>query len=448
MGLPGALGEGLPRARRVATSRYLAALLLFVPACVLAAEPAFEEGDVLGFADAAKLEPFLPPEFRAHHELFFYDGMRLEIGPTQRDYSPAAAYVAATERFAGKAKLLPDGTVEGYVAGQPFPMATIDCRGDPDAGTKIAWNFDRQWEGDGAHGWYRLSCWDRGEELPLALQGGFGEVAKSHRVEARYLERRGDRSRSEERDRVSAFDVESTGGADGPMLQIYRYKRKATALSPSSWHDHWLWNPATRTVHRFGDERRSDAIAGTDFTLDDWGSFSGAVPDYRWECLGESVLIAPMNTRRLGYPYPGEHDFGPYGASYASDRWELRRAVRIRLVPKIAGHPYSRKDLYVDQETLTPLYAFAYDRAGALWKIIWHDHRWSGDSLPQDHGPWYEGWQGVEEPRDLRVVSDAIANVQTGSVTRLDFWNADGTPRGIHHEFDLRRFSAPSPVTR
>jgi hypothetical protein len=61
----------------------LAALLL-LSASARSAEPAFEEGDVLALADVAKLSPYLPPEFWAHRELFFYEGMQLEIGPTQR----------------------------------------------------------------------------------------------------------------------------------------------------------------------------------------------------------------------------------------------------------------------------------------------------------------------------------------------------------------------------
>ena len=43
-----------------------------------------------------------------------------------------------------------DGSLEGYTAGQPFPMDEIDCTGDPQAGAKIMWNFDYKWGGAGA----------------------------------------------------------------------------------------------------------------------------------------------------------------------------------------------------------------------------------------------------------------------------------------------------------
>ena len=73
-----------------------------------------------------------------------------------------------------------------------------------------------------------------------------------------------------------------------------------------------------------------------------------------------------------------------------------------------------------------PLYSFAYDRKEELWKIIWHNKRWSEDhSLT---GEFYPGWEEVEEPRDLFIVSDIIVNVQTGTGNRIEFWNRNGTP--------------------
>jgi hypothetical protein len=124
------------------------------------------------------------------------------------------------------------------------------------------------------------------------------------------------------------------------------------------------------------------------------------------------------------YPYDSNHDFGPYGLSFASDRWELRHAIKIRFKPRNEDHPYSYKDIYVDKNTMEPLYSFAYDRKNELWKIIWHNHRWSEDPGYSE----YAGWENVPSPRDLTVVSDIIVNVQTGTGNRIEFWNRTGTP--------------------
>jgi hypothetical protein len=135
-------------------------------------------------------------------------------------------------------------------------------------------------------------------------------------------------------------------------------------------------------------------------------------------------IIAPVNSKVKAYPYSKDHNFGPYGLSYADDRWELRHAVKFRFIPTTADHPYKYKDIYVDKNSMEPLYSFAYDRKGELWKILWHNHRWSQEPGYTE----YKGWEGVAEPRDLTVVSDTIVNVQTGTGNRIEFWNRTGTP--------------------
>ena len=45
--------------------------------------------------------------------------------------------------------------------------------------------------------------------------------------------------------------------------------------------------PTLRRVRRISTAQRTDAVSGTDFTMDDLRSFNGIVPQYEWECLGE-----------------------------------------------------------------------------------------------------------------------------------------------------------------
>jgi hypothetical protein len=109
-----------------------------------------------------------------------------------------------------------------------------------------------------------------------------------------------------------------------------------------------------------------------------------------------------------GYPYSRDHNFGPYGLSYASDNWELRKAVKIRFLPNNADHPYHHKDIYIDKQSMEPLYSFAYDQKEELWKIIWHNHRCT------------------------------IINVQTGTGNRIEFWDNSGTP--LSSKGKIRRY--------
>ena len=411
-------------------------LCLSAFACALAApalaqedvkpgSPTFKEGDVISLDNIEQIKPFLPPEFWDNRDFFFYEGMQLEIGPSFTDYSPADVYKQATTKFEGKAKLGPEASLENYTAGQPFPMEKIDCKSDPQAGAKIAWNFVRRWEGFGGTAVdFYYSYWDRGEELPLYYQGTSQGMALAFRPEPQYADTQGDVFRNEKRYEAGGPSVDAPFDARGIMLLTYRYKAAFGPKATTKYDDTWVYVPSLRRVRRISSAQRTDAVSGTDFTFDDLFSFNGIVPQYEWKCLGEMDIIAPVNSKVKAYPYQKDHNFGPYGLSYADDRWELRHAIKIRFTPNNADHPYKFKDIYIDKNSMEPLYSFAYDRKAELWKILWHNHRWSQEPGYTE----YKGWEGVPEPRDLTVVSDTIVNVQTGTGNRIEFWNRSGTP--------------------
>jgi hypothetical protein len=405
--------------------------------------PGFADGDVLGLEDVGKLRPYLPQSFWDNRDFFFYEGMQLEVGPFHADYSPSEVFERATQRFRGQVRLGPDNSRENYTAGRSFPTDEIDCLGDPRAGAKIMWNF-LQDGGSGSASFY-YSYWDRGEQLPLYYEGSGRTVGLAHRVEAQYLDKQGgDMFRGEKRKRASGVEVTAPFDARGIALLTYRYKSSDRPRSQAKNDDTWVYVPTLRRVRRISTAQRTDSISGTDFTLDDLRSFNGIVPQYDWTCLAERELMAPMNTKVKGYPYDPDHNFGPYGLSFADDRWEMRHAFLVRMVPKNDDHPYHHKDIWIDKQTYAPLYSFAYDQKEELWKIIWHAKRFSRDETLT--GNWFPGWDGHPDPRVIVVVSDIIVNVQTGTGNRIEFWDAHGSP--LESKGRVRRYIDVGRLTR
>jgi len=388
-----------------------------------AAEWAFKEGDVISYKDIARIKAFLPEEIWAYRDFVFYEGMELKIGPSFRDYTPSQAYKDASARNRGKAKLGPDGSLNSHISGAPFDAKSIDCVGDPLAGTKLMWNFDYQWEGDGANTEYMYSYWDRGERLPLYYEGISKIIHLSHRSEPVFAGQGGDLLPGESRKYAFKINVNAPFDSRGIALMTYRYKTSDGPLDEAVNDDTYVYIPSLRRVRRIATAQRTDAVSGTDFTLDDIASFGGIVPQYNWKCLGKVDILAPANSRVRGYPYVKDQNFGPRGLSFANDTWEMRHAYKVRFVAKNADHPYHHKDIYIDIDSSKALYSFAYDQKKTLWKILYHAGRWS-----EDDASYYYGWAEVSEPRDLRNVGDVILNVQTGTGNRIEYWDTHGTP--------------------
>ncbi len=423
----------------------VAASLNFAPAHAqdAATEVPFKEGDVITFDQINKLKAFLPAAFWENRRFFFYEGMRMEIGPLHRDYSPAPEYLAATKRFNGQAKVGPESSLQNYVAGMPFDPATINCGGDPEAGQKIMWNFSTQWEGSGAQVSFFYSYWDRGERMPLFYEGTSRAVKLANRVEAEYLDGKynGDVFPNEKRLHAFGAEVAAPFDSRGTLVLSYRYKSSMNPPGEIKNDDMWVYVPNLRRVRRISTAQRTDAISGTDFTFDDMNSFGGLVPEYQWKCLGEKDILAPVNTTKLGYPVNPDMDFGPYGLSFASDRWEVRRVFGVRFYPNREDHPYDHKDIFIDKQTSKSLYSFAYDRKNELWKVMMHNGRWS-----EDDANYYPGWEGVPAPRDLTAVADVIVNVQTGTGNRIEFYDHHGVP--ISNKGQIRRYIDVGRLTK
>jgi len=61
---------------------------------------------------------------------------------------------------------------------------------------------------------------------------------------------------------------------------------------------------------------------------------------------------------------------GAGGADFAyDDAWEKRQVHVVEGVSKLAQYAYSKRVLFIDDETWAVPYSDIYDRAGQLWKI-------------------------------------------------------------------------------
>src|SRR5262249_54191899 len=90
-------------------------------------------GDVITKDNASRVQNLLSPG----NLVMVQQGMQLNIVASDKLESPPP-YKTATEKYSAQVHLLPDGTLQNYVAGQPVPLL---CPHDPPNAAKTLWNF-------------------------------------------------------------------------------------------------------------------------------------------------------------------------------------------------------------------------------------------------------------------------------------------------------------------
>ena len=111
---------------------YIVMLLCF-PAITPAAEADVKPGDTIGPQNWQRIEGMVGENLLNRVK----SGYTIQIKQS-KTYQPLKEYVEATEKYAGKVGLGPNGELLNYVAGQPFPKFDPS---DPQIGQKLAWNF-------------------------------------------------------------------------------------------------------------------------------------------------------------------------------------------------------------------------------------------------------------------------------------------------------------------
>ncbi len=109
---------------------------------------------------------------------------------------------------------------------------------------------------------------------------------------------------------------------------------------------------------------------------------------YVWRIRGEQTVLAPINSINQGYPVSEERNFGPSGLSLAEDVWDVRQAMVIEGALRKSDETIRRIIIYIDYETLQPLYWITRAGRGRLVEVGILAHRFTGDIVQ------YPGWPG------------------------------------------------------
>jgi len=399
-------------------------------------------GDVITAANKESVRDLLPGEFYSF-AVESFPALEMHIVETE-SYPAHPKYVEATAQFACQASIDAGGRLVNYKAGQPFPYSewAKEASGhrcdltpdDPQFALKLAWNVNQRWQGGSG---FNIPHWgfgnmrNEGRETWRISQGEYRRTYFSGRADL--LPASTELEAGTNVEWAEYFDVKSPFDLRGTMFLLYRYR-------DGKEDDTWAYIPALRRVRRIAATQKSDSLLGTEFTLEDFYLFSGYVWDHSWEFQGESTLLAASNSKRTCFPRVMEKisatgmvrlgtdeewracAFEPYGAlPMIGESWQKRASFEIDDIPKQEGHPYSRKRIWYDKETMSPGLAVVYDRAGKVYKLIGGVGKWSESTgLPENKGRFV-----------LLGTSVMIVNVQSGASNLGQFDGMNAMEFGI-----------------
>jgi Protein of unknown function (DUF1329) len=372
------------------------------------------EGSAIGYSDLLALKDLFPPEVWKYRDIFFHEGMRMEIGGCHRRYPLSAWYTEASQRYAGRARVDDDGNLRDYTAGVPFAPDSIDPK-RADAGVRWAWNFEQRYTGAGPVGSFRLLDLPSRVGTPETYKGTFFLLRTAHRADLASSEYRVPEAK--DRDWVGGGEFEEPFNAR--FLAWRQLRPTKTERRYQEPDDTFVYVPTMRKVRRaaaswvdgfytpryaasgvdgggggvpfgageFGptgaiNPTAGNSIATTDHVRRGFVGLSLRPNAYDWTYVGERAVLAPLNGVRPGYPESPDRNYGPSGLSVGSDRWDVRWAVVIQGRARRVIEDVGFVTLYIDYQTQQPLYLITHRPNRLLLEVGILVHRYSGD-LPR-----------------------------------------------------------------
>ena len=393
--------------------------------------PGFEPGMTINSGNVDQFEEILDPFTFRYIKQGWYEFSTTETFPITLHPN----YVEATRQNGHTVSLTPEGTLDGFVAGRPFPQEPDAS--DPNAGLKLIWNFQRSINaGDSEtirpfHWTFRDLNSGKTERV---LKFDWHFLNWKHRTifdpRPDIEPNPGQIFRSIYGTVLEPFDLANT------QLLIQRYEDDLKR------DDGWLYVGFQRRVRRLAVGQITDAFLGTDAMIEDFEGYNGRVSDYNWEYLGTQNILMPYIKHNeqavLDESEPANDPegfqfvkFGGKGNCFPQVTWQLRKSYIIKGTPKDKNHPLSQRLIYQDSETATLPMVVLYDKKGDPWKYF---------PICKTHGDYH-----LAGNKDSGVAIDDCAvflDEQAMHCTTLQFKsyiNAEENPPSIFNVQNMRK---------
>ena len=281
----------------------------------------------------------------------FPDSYRIPVYPSHRSAAYPAEVLAAVKANAGATHLAEGGNgLENFKVSIPFPI--------PQNGLEAIWNHVTRYRGKTmlrttaqmnpqSNGDYTISYMKEQFAFPFGLKDY--DPAKMDNILYYF--------------RQEILSPPRRAGSVMLVLETINQVKEPRMA--------WMYNAGQRRVRRAPQVAYDSPGAEGMRTYDDFDMFNGSPDRYDWKLLGKQELYIPYNSFALDSPKAKYADIvkpGHLNPDYT--RYELHRVWHVEATLKPGQrHIYSKRDLYIDEDSWQVAEADAYDGRGSLWRV-------------------------------------------------------------------------------
>jgi hypothetical protein len=286
--------------------------------------------------------------FQAYPQTF-----RMPVYVTRRTAAAPESVYEHTRVNAQTAQLREGGNgFTGAYGGIPFPM--------PHSGVEALWNHIARYRGT-----YVLR---RAAEVAVQRNGSYVPIVTEQQALFRFYD---PRTNASQLDNVLFYYLSQTRSparlAGGAVLV------HETLDQVQEPRQAWAYNAGQRRVRRAPSLAYDTPIAAADGlrSADDTDMFNGSPDRFEWKLLGKQEIYIPYNSYRVGSPQVSYKQLlKPGHLNPDFTRYELHRVwvVEGTLKPD-ARHIYSKRRLYLDEDSWQAAVVDQYDGRGELWRV-------------------------------------------------------------------------------
>ena len=330
--------------------------------------------------------------FKAYPETF-----RMPVYTTRRTAAAPQWVYDNTRRNADTARLNDGGNgFTGAYGGIPFPI--------PNNGVEALWNHVARYRGT-----YVVR---RAAEVAVQRNGSFVPVVAQQEGFFRYYDPEGS---EQTLDNILFYymgfaksPARLAGGAVLVHETIDQVKEPRQA---------WAYNAGQRRVRRAPSLAYDTPIPAADGlrTADDTDMFNGSPDRFDWKLLGKQELYIPYNSYRLSTPKLSYKQLlMPGHLNPDHTRYELHRVWVVEGTLKDgARHLYSKRRLYLDEDSWQAAVVDQYDGRGELWRVSM--------AYVKNYYEVPTTWTALDVYHDLQARRYHVQNLDNEEANTVDF---------------------------